>query len=86
MDGRETSAIEGNLFFSVFLIARDLDQRDFNKVSNGGRRSESFARSLLVAEETTLTTTDGGKKNRDDQWGHLTLYNVKYKLQNSNVK
>jgi hypothetical protein len=66
MDGRETSAIEGNLFFSVLLVERDLDQRDLNKMMNGSRRGKPFVRGLLIAEETTAKATHRGKKNRED--------------------
>ena len=64
MNCRETSAIEGNLFFPALIIVRDSTKRIFNKAMNkrGGRKP--FARSLLIAEKTTLTATYSGKKNR----------------------
>jgi hypothetical protein len=36
-------------------------------MTNGGRRGEPVTRSLLIAEETTLTAPHRGKKNRKNQ-------------------
>jgi len=77
MDRREAPPVKSNLFFPGFLMVRDLDQGGFNKVTNGRRGREPFARSPLIAEETALTATHRGKKNRNDQrehWGLLESY------------
>jgi len=58
---------------SFFLIVRDLGQRGFNKMTNGGRRREPFARSPLIAEKTAARATHRGKKKRDNQKGHWVL-------------
>jgi hypothetical protein len=65
-DGREAPPVKGHLFFSGFLIARDLGERGFNKMTNGRGREELFVRGLLIAEETSVTATHRGKKNRNN--------------------
>jgi hypothetical protein len=54
-------------------MVRDLGERGFYEMTDGRGRGEPFARSSLIAEETTLTATYGGKKNRNDQRGHWVL-------------
>jgi hypothetical protein len=69
MDGRETPPVKGNLFSPVIFFRGKSIERGFNKAMNKRGRGEPLARSLLIAEETTLTTTYGGKKNGYDQRG-----------------
>jgi hypothetical protein len=75
MDGRETPPVKGNLFSPVIFLRGKSIERGFNKAMNKRGRGEPLARSLLIAEETTLTTTYGWKKNGYDQWNraHITF-------------
>jgi hypothetical protein len=66
MDRREAPPVKGNLFFPGFLVVRNLDQRGFNKVTNGRGRGGAFKRCLLIAEETAVAATYRGKKNGND--------------------
>jgi hypothetical protein len=72
-DCRETSAVKGNLFFTALAIFGDSSKSGFNKGTNGSGRGVAFKRCLLVAEETTVTATYRGKKNRDNEWSHLAI-------------
>jgi hypothetical protein len=60
MDCCEASTIEGNLFFPILFLRWESIERGFNKVSNRRGGGESSARSLLIAEEATLTAAQIG--------------------------
>jgi hypothetical protein len=66
MDCGEASTIKSNLFFPILFLRGKSIERGFNKVSDGRGGRESFARSLLIAEETALMATQIRKKNRDN--------------------
>jgi hypothetical protein len=73
MDCGEAPTIKSYLFFSKLFLRGKFIKGGFNEVSDGRGRKESFARSLLITEETTLMATHSGKKNGNNQWVHWVL-------------
>jgi hypothetical protein len=60
MDCGEAPTIKSNLFFPILFLRGKSIEGGFNKVSDGRGGRESFARSLLIAEETALMATQIG--------------------------